>query len=237
MSSRVVAGLGIALGAAVAILNLGAGALACSTENSYCAGAPRLWLGRVYAPNAAPARSAMVLYVFASNQPRGTPLGREIAIRTDAEGRYCLQWPTEKVTAVVRAVDVVPGLRPDARLITIAQGTPGPIIVTPDVTGGTVAMLPAGSNRSGTVVSEPWDPATDATSQCVEHQPPWYRMDNLWSNWRVLLLFAFAATAAVMSLVGLFGRAPAARLYALAGASAGSAAAVLYVLIWITKTI
>lgn len=230
--------LAVALGAVVILLNLGAAALACSTENSYCAGSPRLWRGRVYGVNRAPVRAATVLYTFASEQPRGIPLGREVEVATDAAGRYCLRWPSEKVTAALRVVGVVAGDTPDPRLQTLAIDTRGPIIVTPDAASGLVAApgTPGGRQVYVPVISHPWNPATDATSRCIERNPPWYRREGLIVNWRSLLVFALGAVAVGLGVLSLVPSG--ARLALSTGAAGtGALAAILFVLIWITKSV
>jgi hypothetical protein len=229
----------VALGAAVIVLNLAAAALACGTENSNCAGAPRLWRGRVYGQNGAPARSATVLYTFASNQPRGRPLGRELAINTDEAGRYCLRWPDEKITAALRAADVVAGPTPDPRLRDIAPRAPGPIIVTPDAVGGVARAIAApGTHEVGVlVVADPWEPALDATSSCVERSPHWSRLSNLTSNWRFRLLLALGALALILGLIGLFAGPALRPALPISAAVAGAAAGALFVLVWVTESV
>jgi hypothetical protein len=223
----------------VIALNLGAAGIACGTENSDCAGSTRDWRGRVYGRNGAPARAATVLYVFASNQPRGEPLGRELALPVDRSGRYCLRWPTEKVTAAIRASGVIAAGQPDPRLAALALRAPGPIIVTPDAAGRQVTPTPPpGTNRLGVlVVAQPWDPATDATSDCIERSPPWYRRDDLLLDWHSLLLFGLAVLALILGNASLNRRKANPVPLGRGGAGAGSVALILFVLFWITKSL
>jgi hypothetical protein len=96
------------------------------------------------------------------------------------------------------------------------------------------AIAAPGTHEVGVlVVAQPWDPAVDATDQCIERSPPWDRRDDLFINWRFLLLLGAGGLAAILGFVGLTrtGALPA------AGAATGVLAALLFVLIWITKSV
>ncbi len=246
------------------MLNFLAAALACGTDTSYCARPPvRAWRGRVYASDGAPVRSATVVYEFGSNLLHSVQ--QEVAFPTDSYGRYCLNWPTESVTASVSVRGAIPGGPPNPALAQIARaqiaqanlgqtqtklypgqaspdqiGPPGgpSILVSPDARGRTIADSGWSWNRpqDDFVVAEPWDPAVDAADSCVSASPLWYRQAGVMTNWRPLLIFGVAGLAIILGYATLSSqRDPA--VYARAGATAGSLAVALFVLFWVVKAV
>lgn len=223
---------GIGLAAGVLVINVAAGVIECGGENSFCAraGPPRLLRGRVYASDGAPATAATLLFYFDSIQPRRRQSVREYAVRADAQGRFCLSWPVERSTAGIRAVHVLGGSAPDPRLESLATHFMRPIIVAPDSAPG---VLQGGSRD--VVLAKPWDPSQDATPNCHIGSPPWYRIDDLTSNWRYQLLLWLPLTAAVLSGAGLFTSARFASRLSIGGNALGWSALALFALIWILK--
>jgi hypothetical protein len=182
----------------------------CSFDTSYCAhaGPPAEWRGKVIAPDGRPVAHAKVEYTFESNRPRG----RAVSVTTDELGRYCLIWPRESVTAYFssRAGRVV---SPDARL-----GGPA----RPDEASGTQAA------------TQPWDPAVDGAAACVRASPPWYRVDDLTSNWRYRAIDYGALVALGLAAAALLAR-PRRRALAVAAAGLAAADAILFLLVWAVK--
>lgn len=207
----------------------------CGTENSGCAGNPRLWHGRVFAPNGAPAERASVLFYFESVQPSQGPQ-TPIRAGTDRGGRYCLRWPAEKSLATIRAQITRAAARPDPRLVGHAGQATESIIITPDPVGG--AFVLHTRQPASLVLSALWEPGTDQTRRCVEHNPPWYRRQGLLGNWRSLLLIALGLLALALGVVARIapGGEVARNVARIAGTTALAGAA-LFVLVWFTKTV
>ncbi len=232
------AGAGL-IGALVLVANYGAGWSHCGAENTYCAvaGSTRLWRGRVFSNEGGPAR-ATVKYRFES-------IGSPVLVPTDGLGRYCLRWPHERVVAYVVATNVRPAGPPDPRITDLpgssirapwgrspASVAEGPLIVSPDAS----LISPSTDEGSTRVTSAAWDPTIDATDVCVTQSPPWYRIDNLYANWRYRTLtygsFAVLLLAAAVLLPSRFRL-----LLARASLVVATADLALYVLVWITKTV
>ena len=179
----------------------------CFDENTSCArgGPPRLWLGRVYTQQGAPAAFATVTYYFES--VRGGP-----TLVTDSEGRYCLRWPPEESPAYATALTRRPGGRPDPRYAALGRRLSARQRERGRPSAETVIVSPANAERplwngyGGTVTSVGWDPATDTARHCVSAAPPWYDVDNLESNWRYLALILGPLAAIVLAIAGVAPR-------------------------------
>jgi hypothetical protein len=213
-------------------VNLLAGS-ACSWDNSGCAfaGRPELWRGRAFTADGRPADHAVVDYVFGSEQ---TDPGAERAtsVPTDEQGRYCLRWPQERLTPFISAQRVRSSAAPDPRLLTSVSRAAGPIIFTSRFDG--VSQDPG---WEGTVMTEPWDPRLDGTTHCTTKKPPWYRIDDLGSNWRYRLPICASLVVILLDFCALFATAPYQRRLCTAAALVALNQLALFALIWVTHTI
>lgn len=217
----------------------------------------REWQGRVFTPEGRPAAGAVVRYGFESMRARGSQ-GEHVEVRTDQSGRFCFRWPSESVTASVSVDEAQSATGPaDPRFETarpedFAGETTGgpipgaPILVSPDVTEERIAPLPLSEPGidlprygSGRLSGSLWQPEVDAVDQCVASkvQPPWHRVSNLKENWRHRVLRYLSLGFTVMALGAL---AVPRRHRHVAGRAAwivGGADLLLFVLVWVTKTI
>jgi len=67
-----------------------------------------------------------------------------------------------------------------------ATSAQGPLVVSPDATlGGFVRPDP---DRFTRATAASWDPALDTAPVCFTRSPPWYKIDNVGSNWRAKTL-------------------------------------------------
>jgi hypothetical protein len=235
------AGAGL-IGALVLVANYGAGWSNCGAENTYCAVADstRSWLGRVFTSDGRPAR-ATVKYRFES-------IRAQVLVPTDDLGRYCLQWPQERLVAYVVAINVRPAGPPDPHITNLpasAIRTPwgrssasiaeGPLVVSPDGSLGGL-IRPSPDEASTRATSAAWDSSTDVTDVCVKQSPPWCRIDNLSANWRYRML-TYASLAVLLLAAGALLPSPFRLRPARASLGLATADLTLFVLVWITKTV
>lgn len=162
-------------------------------DNSGCAvgGTTELWQGRVFTQSGAPAAHASVHIGFLSIAPDS------VALVTDRLGRYCLRWPRESQVAAISAVTRGTGGAPVPAAARLARQAHGPVVVTPDINYLEWYRGPG----HGAVTNSTWNANMDATSQCVSDSPPWYRMSDLSSNWRSVLITVTAILAVVLTLI------------------------------------
>jgi hypothetical protein len=187
------------VGAFVAAKDAWDGSLVCASNYTSCipSSSPRLWLGRVYTPNGAPAAFATVYYSFASDPTL------ELDVSADRQGRYCIRWPID--TAAVSTVTHGPGGPPDAPYVALLkrEHVRGPLIVSPD----NPQLLSWGDNPgTGLISSNGWNAAIDETTQCTSASPPWYDVESLHSDWHYLLLILGPLAAFVLAIVGVARR-------------------------------
>jgi hypothetical protein len=229
----------------VLALNWLEGSLACGGETSYCAHGPlREWQGRVFTGDGRPAERAMVSYSFASMGRRTGAAPRvPVKLRTDRDGRYCFRWPFEKTAAYVELDQVRSGAEPDPRFEAAAetdflgQVKTGPILISPDAAPETrIAVLPGSQVR---LSSKLWIAHLDAAERCPEPavHPKWDRVDDLKDNWRYRLIKYLSAAAVAISLVGFVAPRRLRLPLAVSGISLSGVDALLFVLIWITRTL
>jgi hypothetical protein len=207
--------------AGVALLIAGAFAAwqACGRENADCARRPiREWRGRVFTPDGRPADRATVVYQFYSNRPR------ELKLVTDSSGRYCLRWPHETTGAYVTAIGVGSAAPPDPRFQSrTAQAVR---VVSPDMLGGPFAR------------SSAWRRSQDAARGCASTSgPPWYRVEGLSGNWRAATVRYVAIACILWPLAVIVTPRARRRSAARIGLSLVGSDLILFVLVWLTKTI
>jgi len=213
----------------------------CGGENTYCAyGGPlKRWEGRVFTSDGRPADRAGLAFQFQSTQPRAGATIRPVKVVTDPIGRFCFRWPRERIAANLNVALVRSGAAPDPRFSALPPGAflteaPGnPILVSPDAG---VDIRAAGSLRLSRTL---FDPQFDTTATCPEaaEQPPWYRADNLSSNWRYRLIEYLALAGLLIGAGSLILPSHLRRRIAAVGVSIGALDVVLFTLIWITKTV
>jgi hypothetical protein len=229
----------------VLALNWLEGSLACGGETSYCAhGPPRRWQGRVFTADGRPADRALVTYSFASMDGRtGSEPRAPVELRSDGQGRYCFRWPVEKTAGYVELGEVRSGAGPDPRFEAAAttdflgQVKTGPILISPDAAPETrIAVLPGTQVR---LSSKLWIAHLDAAERCPEPavHPKWDRVDDLKDNWRYRLIKYLSVAAVAISLIGLVAPRRLRLPLAVSGLFLGAVDALLFVLIWITRTL
>jgi hypothetical protein len=203
----------MAVAAAVLVVNAFTAGLTCGVDTSYCAlgGKPHEWRGLVLTADGRPVAGATVRYRFESNRPRG----RLVRVVSDAQGRYCLRWPRERITA-----DVSVG----------ANRGQAAVIVSPE------AALPVIAGEGGIrVAATPWDPVGDAAAECLVASPPWYRVDDLKENWRYELIKWVSVLALATGLVAAVLPGRLRHRAALVPVMFAGCDVVLFVLVWIVR--
>jgi hypothetical protein len=209
-TSRGVTAAALAVAGLTLLANYASGSSACGTENSGCTQSPvRLWLGRVLTAEGGPVAGARVQYYFDSNRPKTSNRSTPVTVVSDAQGRYCLRWPTE-----ASSVPVAVPARPAGRQL---------VVVSPDASGqpGGAYLIEGHVDPNVTVTNRGWRPAADATDACVTRSPPW----NLLS----IVLALAGAGRRRSTAIG--------RWATPASAALAATGALLYVLVWVTGSV
>jgi hypothetical protein len=236
-----IVGVVVVLGIVVAFVDLLGAYGQCGVENNGCAaaGPPRLWLGRVFTRNGAPAASATVRYYFASVSSLSVV---PFTLVTDREGRYCLRWPNESQSPYVLVVARAAAGAPDPRFVALARQAGGPLVISPD--GGELdsSGFIVWHNAPGTggITDTGWNAAADTTKHCESGLPPWYSINPVTGNWHFKLLLWAVLAAIVLAIVAVIGRAfkrRAAWPVLLSSLGTATASTILLILIWGTHTI
>jgi hypothetical protein len=221
-TGRLATGSIVTLGVLTLLANVSAGHWLCAADNAGCAraGPPRKWLGRVLKASGAPAARIELAYYFASNRPASKLAAVPFPILTDRQGRYCVHWPVESQVAFVEIDPATPG---------------GPFtVVSPDA-GAAVAA----AGRGVTVTNQGWSLSADASEGCTTGSPPWYRVDDLRTNWRYRVLVYLPLVTIALALIGTGRRRqnPQLRWTTPTSGALAATGAVFYVLVWITASV
>lgn len=210
-----------------------AGGLACDTDTAYCAqaGTQVEYRGRVFTQDGRPASRSRVEFQFESLRDNGGT----VSVTGDSAGRYCFPWPRERIVAYVASASEGSSAPPDPRFASVAGG------------GGTIVLMPPSpelfvrpTDASGVrIVRAGWDAARDAAPGCTQDagSPPWNRVDDADSNWRVLLGEYLGLAAAALGLLCAVLPRALRRRVAAAALSAAMLDALLFVLVWVTHTL
>lgn len=181
-------------------------------------GKPREWRGKVLTADRRPVTGARLSYLFESNR------GKPVDIVSDVQGRYCLRWPEERISARV----------------SVASGSGATLIVSPDAAESSSILEAKPPLR---VAATPWDPQRDAAARCSEGAPPWDRVDGASGNWRYKLLqwasvltLAIGVGTGILAGVGVLPARLRARAWLVPAVLAGCDV-VMFVLIWVVHAV
>lgn len=164
----------IVIAALVAILHWGATELSCAWDTSYCASSTEkhgVYEGVLQSLDGSPYRSAEFTVAFESRE--GLP---PVSFRTDAGGRYCIQWASESIV-------------PSAR-----TGSGEPLANR----GGEFTGLREWRDLEGGVPP----PGCEEGDEGI----PWNRAENADSTWQYWLLMVLSLATLLLLVSALFGR-------------------------------